>query len=801
MNNISNASYWYWESEKEIEFSLSTLSQNIISCVVKNVQDNNVVIVTSKKILGILPLISIEYIRANHKDVLCISEHINYNEYDHIENYCKIQKKTSNWCECRSFPPLFLNDDGEIELKLKLKKGYRGVDTIKHELYDKMKDPRFNKTIFTKNSIEKNILEGCNKSISMKKTRINIPINVGLCIIEDASSLFPNKYKLKSFIDKLNHYGIFCIIHTSNFFNISNIIDLSPSENIYYLPPKICTEFLLNDDNLIHVEKNPGILKYEIVDCTYDINFENKVSIKQVDGNGLEDSAVLNQLLSLKIDLPRNISKILYNILWILPRLFVHPTSLGNTVYIPNEERSMPYKEAITYFINNNEDIIKNNNIIFVDLCVDILHLCDMYDKTNHYFYHPYKQITKPCALLDYINQLNKDDSIIIAVYSKFERKILSIIIPMLFSGKFQIMNINNVAMVDDPSNWYLIMPYYITDYTLLTIYYMNFKKIIIFSYDNQEYSRAVSHLQAITSFNKYYSRFEIDTLKKYSNFIHNPEKKTKMIDRISILESQNEKPELDIHAKDADGIEGIIERLLKKTPSLYHESSIEKQFRGSEEIYDNTNVEEEEYIGCLLLKNTQTGELYNIKFTNNTLFMVFEDNELYEYNIEQLSLDSYVVLIEGEKNISLRKYIIQLYNLEQYINTDIIDSYKSKLNRFLIKNRFEYAALYSEYLSRGGTLQSMPFRRWNSSEIIGPQKIVDLKILCEMIEDDNLINSYPTLFGEMEELRKLNRQVGKEIKKIIIGMIKGNDVPSEISSFDLMDSVTFCKVLEIKKQ
>ena len=162
--------------------------------------------------------------------------------------------------------------------------------------------------------------------------------------------------------------------------------------------------------------------------------------------------------------------------------------------------------------------------------------------------------------------------------------------------------------------------------------------------------------------------------------------------------------------------------------------------------------------------------------------YLYIKDKEtmrLEEGTISGINENDYIILLEHDERKNFFEFIIDTYDLEEGIDLELINSWKTTLENFLSTSTTEPEKLYQKYKLECKNEGCKPkllttFRRWLKGEVFGTRDSEDLLILGKIIEDKELQEEYSRIHDEVRILWKMRRSVGAKLNAIIKEALKG---------------------------
>lgn len=292
------------------------------------------------------------------------------------------------------------------------------------------------------------------------------------------------------------------------------------------------------------------------------------------------------------------------------------------------------------------------------------------------------------------------------------------------------------------------------------------------------------------------YDGHNLDTIKQQINLVFNYsfEREKSFIDYLneiyeiigvrknSILNEYYKDKKTASHADNNHSHLDLIRNIIQTIPefdlvkehedSLHHVEKTHRQFLTELEVKRN----ESEICLDISLKKIGSDELIQKKLPlYKTYYFLKEQNgEIYEDTPLNLKTGYFVVILDNDERKSLLELIIEIYDLEEDVDKHIVETWKWKLSRFVQEQELKPSELYKLYLENGGQRVSQTLNNWLKGSVIGPEHPQDLLIIGKMLNDEEIIENYELIEQEIRIVRKIHRNIGRKVKKIVKETLKG---------------------------
>jgi len=168
-------------------------------------------------------------------------------------------------------------------------------------------------------------------------------------------------------------------------------------------------------------------------------------------------------------------------------------------------------------------------------------------------------------------------------------------------------------------------------------------------------------------------------------------------------------------------------------------------------------------------------------------LYMEKADGKLNEGTPRNLKEGYYVVILDNDERKTILELIIEMLDLEDSVDKNLIEPWKIKLAAYIEKNDLSYSRFYQLYIDNGGRRNYQTVVQWAKGNVIGPEDVADIKIIGEIIDDEDIISDYELIDREVKQLRKIHRNIGRQLRAIIKMIIDGQIDTEKLSYEQLL--------------
>ncbi|MCP3682887.1 MAG: hypothetical protein GY861_09375 [bacterium] len=807
------------EKDKPIEdLSLTKLSETLIFTFNRAIETKkNLIVVYPESIFRPSVILGYNFMKDQGKDVLFFSHYLK----EHLKNFCMLQEKQAGWFLWHNYLPCIL-DDKSLNIKLNFRKGVKTTTKKSEidELIDKLENNmgQFNKLIFCSSLVNARKLAEI-KDLNFEDVAYSFKENLGLCIFENLSLKIFSEDDINSFtqwLTPLMDKNTFFIFHFSNFIDSGFIKQLQEKSNsvVLYLTPDFLyktKKFFYEGSNLLKSPNEYLSNQYIIESKHIYEKDEKKIELVTIKGlkYSLSDLFKDIHIASVKNLLPGVMLNRIKKVLFMLPRLSVHPSSWGRALRFKFRDGSWRHI-SILQLVDELDGYIKEKkegNDILNRIKHKVVSLYNLFDETDRYKEsHPFKIKSKPYITLEMVDKFSKSSdggNIIVGVYDSSERRILEESVKSLVSSsdKISVRTIRSIIQHNNvDSESILILPSYLIS-RYIAEYFKPFKKIIILSYEGEEVSQVKKQMKILGDSKNIYTDLVIDSFESlYSSLNWKKDNFLQELEKFRVVvETETPAKEGATASNPGDVLDMIKERILDDSSLKANENAFEES--QDEEVLDEEyNVLRKDYM--LILSSLDGEGTKNIELPKTaTLLYIDENQEVQERDIREIKEGDRIALIQGDERKSFIDYLAKRSGLEDEIDLFHIKRWKEKLNLFIEEKSLNENKLFDIYINKGGDKKSNPFRRWKDSiRNIAPQRKEDLKIIGEIIEYEYLVENIDKIFFDIKKLRKSHRLIGREINKIIRDKISGQFTDSSFDDFELSNKINIYRIDKLCK-
>jgi len=819
LDKFSLTLYPYEDKDFFEKLSMSKLTECLIySFQSALINSKNLVIVYPENIFRPSVLLAYEYMKNYSKDVLCLTVSRGDDENNlykkHLQNFCLMQENNKYGLIWNYYVPCILNEGLKVEIIFRENVTNKSKSKFKKLLQTKLNSPRYNKLIFSKKMINANVLESISKIIFDKES-YEYTNELGLCIFENLSNKVYTLSQLDSFLNwsKPLLKGVKMVFHISDYTNINFINKIAKNTNsaVLYISP----DFLIKTNNLFYDKSCISEDKYNIsLSHNYNLdspviysNNGNRIIPILIDGKGIDTSEIREMIGTIKKDklLPKGTFSLINRITFLLPKLTLHPNSLGRflTYTYPNGQIR---KISLETFFEEFDTIIRTveNGFDILEQTKDkLLNLYNTLNETDRFAQsHPFRRKSKPIHLLELIDNLLKEQNnkIIVAVYDSREKNILSKVIYQYFNEylesntKIEVKTINGLShSSSDTESSILILPSFLIS-RYFSEYFKPYKKIYILCYSGEEEIALQKQLNLIYYASSEYSDKSISYFEELYQLLH--WRNDKFLQDILTLKSDT-KREIDTDILD------IIKNRILKDKDFEYLKGHEDIFEDSEDtsFFDKLN-NQEGHGYSLILSSIESGKIKPIQLSKGkSLLFINEEGGIQEKAVNELKEDDKILLIEGDEKKSLVDFIAKKMGIEEEIDLYHIKLWKEKLNQYIEDENLTNNQLYILYKAMGGKNTTNPIARWKDSFInIAPSQKHDLLIMAKLIDYPYLVENIDDIFEDITLLRTSHRQIGRELNAVIKQKLSGELDNMSFDDYDISNQLKIYEVIKIVK-
>ena len=504
--------------------------------------------------------------------------------------------------------------------------------------------------------------------------------------------------------------------------------------------------------------------------------------------------------------IPQELISRIKKLMFILPKLTIHPYNWGRSLSYKFEKEGFK-TISIQTFINELDNFIKFSNSIIIPnltrLRDRLLILYNNLNETNRYGEEsPYLRKTKHYLIIELIKKLKKEyfnTELVIGVFDGKEKNILIKIINC-YLGQDNGIIVKTIKQInyftESTNSKILILPSYLPT-AYFSEYFKDYKKIIIMSYGGDEEYQCREQLKLIDFANSSYIDKTIDYFEEIYHTLN--WQQDGFIESIKAFKKRDAVIETKEKSKELTFIDNIKEKIksgkefqdLKENDILFDESNDDLFFELDSPII------KKDYL--ILLSSIEDDEIKQLEVSKTkTLLYINKDKEIEERGIKTLEPDDLIILFEGDERRSYIDYLAKRSGIEEEIDLYQIKNWKERLNQFAENSNLSDDQLFVKYKQLGGDVTTNPFRRWKDSvQNIAPLWKNDLKLIGEMIGYS--FSDIDSLFEDITKLRTTNRNIGRQINKIVKEKLIGNTANLSFEDFDIATQLKIYKIKTIR--
>lgn len=194
-------------------------------------------------------------------------------------------------------------------------------------------------------------------------------------------------------------------------------------------------------------------------------------------------------------------------------------------------------------------------------------------------------------------------------------------------------------------------------------------------------------------------------------------------------------------------------------------------------------------YYNVVLRKTNDSSVKKTLKLPVNKTYLFLDkiDGILEEGTPRNLKEGYFVIILDDDERKTILELIFETSDLEESIEKYWIESWKEKLAEFIEKNNLSYSKFHRLYTDAGGRRDYQTVFLWAKGGVIGPDDKMDLFIIGKILADKEIMEDYEKIDREVEGLRKIHRNVGRNLRKIIKAVMTGNIDPEKLSYEELV--------------
>lgn len=176
----------------------------------------------------------------------------------------------------------------------------------------------------------------------------------------------------------------------------------------------------------------------------------------------------------------------------------------------------------------------------------------------------------------------------------------------------------------------------------------------------------------------------------------------------------------------------------------------------------------------CLLKRLLPASKTYLYAKTIN--------GKLEEGTPRNLKSGYFIVILDNDERKTSLDLIIEVFDLEGSIDKNLIAFWKQELIGFVEKHDVSFMDLYNMYVDKGGKRNYQTIMNWAKGNVLGPEDPSDLRIIGEIIEEEQISENYRIIDEEINRLRIIHRNTGRMLGKIVRKMLNGKLNASTLS-------------------
>lgn len=634
---------------------------------------------------------------------------------------------------------------------------------------------------------------------------LNLDMDIGCIIFENADRFINSQYNARSFLDWLHDCvdeNIKLIFHFSNF-------------NLDFLPEikKETNSFVLSFDN--NVLKNNKKLYAQSIDyfmersdysrnfvknynvdtiLNYEKDFNISVLSPSLENGNLDLYLYFAQRVLSEIDENNIKNKNFYyraiNLLYSLNNLAVDPRFFKFNIQINyGTWRYINVSQFISLFRSKLSLENELNRFLLNKLISNLNNFYNELIQCKNYFVdNNYERINKAYQVLDI--SFNKeeyfedDKKLYIGVYQNTERRILNDFlrdVPDVEAIYLRDMYFKSENLFD----FNLLLSGIIT-HKYKSILEHNFNQILILAYDGYNKNLINHQIDLVLNpsiRNEKQSMEYFEELYKFMNisrnnqFFHDFNKRYDTWINSSIAEEEHE-----IDDVNKENVFLLTDNYNQYTKGQENSNSkLSNTFSSSHSSSSNNYSIETIQMNLL---NLNDDRVYTKNMIKSKKYLRFKDynklDEAMEVKPELLKKGEFVIVLEDNKsfldiyaeifdeNIDLNRFFIDYWR-------DLLFDYKKIQKLSIVDLHKKYEEFFNENQSEYGPVTYQTFRLWVNGYTICPSNPYDLKVLAELFDDEYLNDNYEEMYNEGVKLRNFNRTMGRKLSSIIKNIIQNS--------------------------
>lgn len=641
-------------------------------------------------------------------------------------------------------------------------------------------------------------------NVKIKENNINM--NIGCIIFENVDRFVNSEFTSKAFINWINKFlnsNINFIFHFSN--PESQYIDFIKEQTDSFVIP-FNTGLLKNNNGLnipskryyeqINKDELKILSKYNLDGPVFYEHKDNFNLANPLDSGNIDHFFRQAKALIERVDRKNIKNKQFYfrsiGLLYTLQDLVINPAkfkfSFNDHV---NGWRYYKISEFIELFRKNLTKETELNSSILIEYISQIENIFNDLSRCKRYGEKgSFNRIGKDYKILEILNNrlnyFDKEDKILIAAYSNSESSILKQELERLTISNVEIKHagwLNNSSF--DRSKYALILPGPLP-LRYLSELFMPYNNILALSYEGYNHKRLLDQINLISTytldqerrsmsyFAEIYDYVGIKRDDKFFEDFHSrapdlsigtvPETPTGLQEKLKSLISL----ESDEYDKDIENLSDMIKELKQEAAETVKSTS-------------------GEVIG-LYLRNLENDRKYRKSLSVEKTYFYLKNigGKILQGTPKILKPGYFVVVLDNDERKTLLQLIIEMYGLENDIDTQVIEFWKERLIGFMEDNQITYRELYNTYNSLGGERGYQTVMNWAKGAVLGPEDPKDIFLIGKLIDENILTENYILIENEIDKVRNIHRTTGRKLSNVIKTLIfEGNRLDTQNLSYE----------------
>lgn len=333
-------------------------------------------------------------------------------------------------------------------------------------------------------------------------------------------------------------------------------------------------------------------------------------------------------------------------------------------------------------------------------------------------------------------------------------------------------------------------------EYNQIYIIDYPFNKLIFLAYKGIDENIIQNLIDMYGHIDRYRATLFIDSFKELTKIDEQNAIQTKHSFVDGVLKDISSKAMSEVRMKDLQ--KGILQDIGGTSYSDFREDteikSIIKEFEEKVESEDDKErsdmiVRSGRYFKATLVNNESDDKVVLCAPIEEEFpFIDTKDHSLFESKLSTDLVGSIMIKTPGRTK-TLLDILIGIYGLNDNINKDVIDLWDEALNT-LDLNQMSLSDLYDEYHMNGGKKQKQTVRTWLRRSALGPNSEGDVRIIGEVLSNNELAAESEYIFAEMEKIRNMKRSLGRRLTKIITSSMKANEGVKDPVSASIWETV-----------